>query len=420
MTRPSPSAPTVRLPLLAGGGLALAAGLYGGLLLLGFGLPQPERPAGPFSLAEVHGPVMVLGFVGTLVALERAAALGARWALAAPACAAAGALALIAAGPSLPGQVLLAAAGVLLLGIYTALWRRQPGPALLAQAAGAFAWYAAALLWLAGPPVADLVPWFATFVVATIAGERLDLAPLGARVTRPAVATAGADASTDAGADADGRGGTVGSPAHRWFLAALAALLGGATAATLWPAVGAHLFGAGVLAVVGWLVTFDVARRTVRARGLPRYVAVGLLAGFAWLAVAGVLWTGQGRTVAGAAYDATLHAVFLGFTMSMIFAHAPVVLPAVLRRPLPYRPILYAPLGLLHGALLLRVLAGDGLGVAAVWRWAGAATVAAVVGFAACAVVLSVRAGRRGATPVGSAPAADRTAPPHLVSGAAR
>jgi len=44
-------------------------------------LPLP-RPA----LAEVHGPVMVFGFVGTLVALERAVALGSRWAAAAPAC----------------------------------------------------------------------------------------------------------------------------------------------------------------------------------------------------------------------------------------------------------------------------------------------------------------------------------------------
>jgi hypothetical protein len=62
-----------RLPLLAAGGVALAAGLYAGLLLLGFGLPTP-RPA----LADVHGPVMVLGFVGTLIALERAVAPGCR------------------------------------------------------------------------------------------------------------------------------------------------------------------------------------------------------------------------------------------------------------------------------------------------------------------------------------------------------
>jgi hypothetical protein len=366
-----------RLPLLAAAGFALAAGLYSALLLLGLPLPVP-RPA----LAEVHGPVMVLGFVGALVALERAVALGTRWALAAPACAGAGGLALVAAGPTLPGKVLLAVAAVLLLGVYRALWRRQPGLALLAQGAGAFAWYGASLLWLAGLPVPELVPWLATFLVATIAGERLELAH---------VAMAGPAAS-------------------RWFLAALAGLVAGATAATLWPQAGAHLFGAGLLAVVAWLAVFDVARHTIRGRGLPRFVAAGLLTGYAWLALAGLLWAGAGPTVAGARYDATLHAVFLGFTMSMIFVHAPVILPAVLRRPLPYRPVLYGPLALLHASLLVRVALGDGAGWQPVWQWAGAGNVAAVLGFAGCAAVLAVRAARsrRAAGPGAGASRPDR------------
>lgn len=352
-----------RLPLLAGGGAALLAGLYAALQLLGFPLPRP-------ALAEVHGPVMVLGFVGALVALERAVALGARWGFAAPAAAGAGGLALVVAGPSLPGKLLLAAAGVLLLGVYRALWRRGPGEALLAQAAGAFAWYAATLLWLAGVPVAEVVPWLATFLVATIAGERLELAHLGLAGPAPA----------------------------RWFLAALAALIGGATATALWPTAGAHLYGAGLLATVAWLAVFDVARRTIRARGLPRFAAAGLLAGYAWLALAGILWAGGGPTGSGARYDATLHAVFLGFTMSMIFVHAPVILPAVLRRPLPYHPVLYAPLALLHASLLVRVVAGDGAGWEPAWRWAGVGNVVAVLGFVACAAALLVAgAGRAGA-----------------------
>jgi hypothetical protein len=347
-----------RLPLLAAGGLALIAGLYSALLLLGFALPVP-RPA----LADVHGPVMVLGFVGTLIALERAVALGTRWALTAPAGAGLGGLVLIATGPTLAGKLLLAIGGVLLLAVYRALWRRQPGVALLTQAAGAFAWYAAASLWLAGLPIPLLVPWLATFLVATIAGERLELAHVALAGPRP----------------------------QRWFLAALAALFAGAAAASLWPEAGPRVFGVGVLAVVAWLAVFDVARRTVHARGLPRFVAVGLLAGYAWLALAGILGAGGGATLAGARYDATLHAVFLGFTMSMIFVHAPVILPAVLRRPLPYRPVLYVPLALLHVSLLARVGFGDAAGLEWVWRWAGAGNVAAVLGFVACAGVLAVR-----------------------------
>jgi len=346
-----------RAPLVVAAGAALLAGLYAALLLLGVALPVP-RPA----LADVHGPLLVFGFVGTLVALERAVALGTSWALAAPACSGSGGLVLVAMGPVLAAKLLLATAAVLLLAIYRALWRRQESPALLAQAAGAFAWYAAVLLWLAGMPVPELVAWMATFVVATIAGERVELARV--RLT--------------------------GSVAQRWFLAALAALVAGATAATLWPESGASAFGAGLLAVVAWLVVFDVARQTVRARGLPRYVAAGLLTGYGWLALAGLLWAGAGQTVAGARYDAVAHAVFLGFTMSMIFVHAPVILPAVVRRPLPYRPVLYLPLALLHASLLVRVGLGDAAGWEPAWRWSGILNVASVLAFAACVATLAI------------------------------
>ena len=53
-----------------------------------------------------------------------------------------------------------------------------------------------------------------------------------------------------------------------------------------------------------------------------RYVAVCLLAGYFWLAVGGALVALQ------VAYDAALHAIFVGFVFSMVFGHAPVILPA--------------------------------------------------------------------------------------------
>ncbi len=368
-----------RLPLLAAGGLALTGGLYAALVLLD--LPLPDTDAG---LGVVHGPVMVFGFVGTLVALERAVALGAWWGLIGPACSGLGALVLLAGGPALPGRLLLSAAAVVLLGVYLRLWRRQPGVALLAQAAGALCWYAATLLWLGGFPVNQIVPWLAGFVVLTIAGERLELAHVGRT-----------------------------NLAQSWFVAAAAGVLAGAVASLLWPRPGHQVWGLALLGLVGWLAVFDVARRTIRGRGLPRYVAAGLLAGYGWLALAGLLWAGAGATTDGPRYDATLHAVFLGFTMSMIFVHAPVILPAVLRRPLPYHPVLYAPLGLLHLSLAARLGLGDAAGLTAVWRWAGVANAVAVVAFAACAAALAVRAGRASrtarSTAAADAPVAVRT-----------
>ncbi|GAA2687392.1 MULTISPECIES: hypothetical protein [Actinosynnema] len=354
-----------RVPVLVGAALALLGGLYAALLLSGAAVPAPSSP-----VEEVHGPVMVFGFVGSLVALERAVALGRRIGLLAPGCSAVGGLVLLGGGPGFVGKLLLVLGGIGLLGIYRELWKRHGSVALLAQAVGAFAWYAAGLLWLAGFLVPEVVPWMAVFVIATIAGERLELA----------------------------RVGMLGAGVERWFLAVVCGLVVGALAVHLWPSFGAHLFGFALLALTGWLVVFDVARRTVRGSGLPRYVAVGLLAGYGWLAVAGVLWAGGGAALDGDRYDAVLHSVFLGFTMSMVFAHAPVILPAVLRRPLPYHPALYAPLALLHLSLAVRVGIGDTTGLKDLWRWACYANVVAVLGFVGCAAALSSAAGRKRVT----------------------
>ena len=68
-----------RTAFLLPAGLSLLAGLDAALLLLH--LPAPVTTT---RLPEVHGMLLVLGFVGTLVALERAVALGARWGLIAP------------------------------------------------------------------------------------------------------------------------------------------------------------------------------------------------------------------------------------------------------------------------------------------------------------------------------------------------
>jgi hypothetical protein len=66
------------------------AGLTGALVLLGV-----PMPAGTLPLAATHGVLMTLGFLGTLIALERAVALGRSWGYAAPVGAGLGAMALV-------------------------------------------------------------------------------------------------------------------------------------------------------------------------------------------------------------------------------------------------------------------------------------------------------------------------------------
>jgi len=126
-----------------------------------------------------------------------------------------------------------------------------------------------------------------------------------------------------------------------------------------------------LILLAGWLARNDVARRTVRQRGLTRFMAVCLLAGYVWLAVGGLLAFTVAASTPGTQYDATLHAVFLGFVMSMVFAHAPVIFPAVLGVPLEYRPAFYVHAAVLHGSLVLRVV-GDLVDSLGRWRvWGG-------------------------------------------------
>lgn len=358
-----PRFPTLRLLLLVPGGVALLAGLDAALILLG--LPAPVR----FDrLPQVHGMLLVLGFVGTLVALERAVALRRPAGFLAPALLGTGGLLLLTPLPLHVGQTAQLLGATAFVGVYIALWRRQRDDAVLVQTLGAVLAVGALVLWLGDVPVPLLLPWLAGFVVLTIGGERLELARLA-----------------------------MGPGAGTTLLLLAGGLLGGIVAALLWPAPGSAVLGAALLALVGWLVAHDVARRTIRARGLTRFMAGCMLAGYSWLAVAGGVWLLGGPATSGAPYDAVIHAVFLGFTLSMVMAHAPVILPAVLRRPLPYSPVLAVPAVLLHGSLVVRLWLGDALGSEAAWRWGGLLNIVAVTLFvvlAAGSVVLGSRAAR--------------------------
>lgn len=351
-----------RALLLVPGGFALLAGLDAALMLLG--LPAPIETT---RLTEVHGILLVLGFVGTVIALERAVAARHRWAYLSPLFLGAGAVLLVTRAPRNLGSVLLLAGSAMLVAVYVPLWRRAADVSVLVQIGGAVLATGAALLWLGGVPIPDLLPWLSGFLILTIVGERLELARVAMLGTR---------------AEA--------------LLTAIAVAMVAATVATLlWPTFGYPLLGATLLATVAWLGRFDVARRTARATGLPRYMAVCLLAGYGWLLVPASTWLLVGQTPAGASYDAVVHAVMLGFVLSMIMAHAPVILPAVLRRPLPYTPLMYGPAAVLHASLLLRLAVGDARGVHWALQAGGVLNIVAVLAFVAVAVNSALRAARR-------------------------
>lgn len=349
----------VRFPLMAAGMLSLLFGIWAGLLRFGWAFPSPL----PY-LAGMHGPLMVSGFVGTVIGIERAVALGKPWGYAAPFFTALGAVALLANGET-AGIAFLLMGSSWLLTIYLVILRKQFEMFNVTMALGALAWLVGNALWISGNPVHGFVLWWAGFLVLTIAGERLELS----RFMEPS------------------------RPARMMFSASLGLLLAGLVLSSLAPEQGIKLAGIGMLAVALWLARYDIARRTVLQQGLTRFVAVCLLLGYFWLGFGGILLSLQAGLTPGNEYDAVLHSIFLGFAFSMIFGHAPIIFPAVLRLAVPYRPAFYLHLALLHLSLALRVVSDIGY-MESLRMWGGLLNALALAAFLAN-TVLSIRKGLR-------------------------
>lgn len=368
--------PRVRMPMLALAMVALLAAMWGGLVRLGWTFPPLIG-----SIGGLHGPLMVCGFLGTLIGLERAVALGRLWAYAAPLCSALGAIILLTTLAPFIGALLLTLGSLGLVAISVVIVQRQAALFTYMMGLGALAWFGGNGLWLAGLGLDAVALWWSAFPVLTIVGERLELS----RLLRLEAFADDAPSShwlirlvsfCDDGAS------------ERTFLGAVALFLLGIVGNTLESAglaearsfVGSRLTGLGMIALAAWLLRFDIARRTVRQRGLTQYIAWCLLLGYVWLGLGGALHILYASAGGGPYSDARLHAVFVGFVFSMILGHAPIILPALLVRPFAYSPLLYAPLLLLHVSLALR-LAGDLAMNLGIRQWGGLLNVIAILGF---------------------------------------
>ena len=354
-----------RVPFLLLGFVALFAGAGAGLARLGYTMPGVIA-----GVAGLHGALMICGFFGVVIALERAVAIGRGWAYAAPALAGLGSAFVLHGGAQIAPWFYLGGSIVLLIASLD-VWRRQRALFTFTIALAAACWTAGVAAWVGGAPVSAVVPWWLAFLILTIAGERLELS----RFMPP-------------------------SPRAQQVFAVLLALVVLAMLASVrWP-LALRVYGLGLLGLAGWLVKQDIARRTVRQSGLTRFIAVCLLSGYVWLAVGGVVIAVAGTLQPGtAAYDAALHALLLGFVFAMVFGHAPIIFPAVLRVAVPYHAMFYAPLALLHASLLLR-LAGDAGGLQALQRSGGLVAAIALVMFVAvtAGAVIRARVGTRGPT----------------------
>lgn len=346
----------LRRALLLATALAALAAVLGGLARFGW---LPELGAGWVGR---HGPLFAPVFFGTVIALERAVAFGGGWAMAAPGAGALAALLLVAGFPQAAVLALLSSVGLAVLNLL--LFLRERAAFTGVMLVGAFALVATNAFWVADRPVFLLAPGWMAFFVLTIAAERLELSRL-ARIPRPAAAALAA-------------------------VSVATALL-----ACAYPVATGVVrpLGVGFVVIAAWQLRYDLARRTLRLTGMPRFAAAGILSGSVWLGIAGVLMARYGLPAAGPLYDAPLHAVFVGYVLSMVFAHAPIILPAVARIAVGFHPVLWVPLAALHLSLVARV-AGNVHAIEGLPRWGGLGNALSLVLFA-LAMGVAHRAARR-------------------------
>jgi hypothetical protein len=345
-----------RIPIVVCVIIALLAALWAALVRVGW-----KMPALPVPLAGQHGALMISAFLGTLVSLERAVALRKDWAYAAPALSALGGLALIVGLPAEIGRGLITLGSLGLVIIFVYVYRLHPAADVVTMALGSGMWLVGNILWLSGASIYGAVPWWAGFLILTICGERLELS----RVL------------------------FLKKSSRTFFKIAVGVFSIGLLVSWFSLPLGLRLGGVGLILLGVWLLRFDIARHTIKKTGLTRYIAACLLPGYVWLVVAGALWLIAGLPSNTLTIDAMLHAIFLGFVFSMIFGHAPIILPALMPVDLIYRSIFYAPLVLMQGALVVRVMADLTLNLT-LRQWAGLFNVLAILLFLAI-MILSIK-----------------------------
>lgn len=349
-----PASILVGLLVLAAAGLL--SGLYAGLARLGL-----WAGSGHAISPTAHGPLMINGFLGTLIGLERAAALEKKWAFAAPVFMAASTL-LMLAGLHVPAGWALILGSVGLTLVMGFLYYLQPNIYHLIMALGAVSLLAGNLLYINAYPVYSLVGWWAAFPMLTIFGERLELN----RIMRPP------------------------KQARRLFAGLIMGWILALAVMHIDRRVGWSIASVLLIGISGWLIKYDIARRTIKAAAWTRYSAICLLSGYAWLILAGLLGLFIGLPTAGPLYDGILHMIFVGFVFSMIFAHASVIIPSLSGMLIPWHTYFYLPLILLHIFLISR-LVGDLLWMPVIRKIGGYGNVAAIMLFLGGILFMLVR-----------------------------
>lgn len=312
--------------------LSLILGIWAGWIRVGWAFPFPISP-----IAGKHGAIMVGSFLGTLISLERAVVLKKNWVMIVPALSGASLVfflldmdtwAFVALTAGSLGQAII-------MGYFLEKYKQSY---MIILFAGSLCWLVGNLMLLTYNMYPLAVSWWIGFLLLIITGERLELTQFL----------------------------PIRKNSRRILVVALAVFVAG----IIMPfhGNGRLLAAIGLIFTGIWLLKFDMATKSVKKHGQHRFSALLLLTGHGWLIATGALILSG--DLYGFLYDAVLHAFFIGFVFSMIFAHGPVILPGVLGIAVkPYHASLYIWAFALEISLVIRIIA-DLLSMPELRMWA--------------------------------------------------
>lgn len=273
-----------------------------------------------------HGLLMVGGFLGTLISLERAMVMKNKWWL----------LVVFLNGFSIPvllfpGWSFLAnylqltgSMGLVLIMYFQSM--RHPQPYQYVMSIGAISWMIGNVALITSNFIPAAVPWWIGFILFTIVGERLELSKFLPTPTYAKNILYGLLVLFFIG---------MWMPFHQ---------------------SGNWVMGFAAIFIAFWLLHFDMAKITARKENQFKYIGVGLKVGYVWLVLHGL--TLCFLNAHPLFYDLYLHSFFLGFAFSMIWAHAPIIFPMILSiQEKPYHPVLWIGWTVFQLSLLGRLAA---------------------------------------------------------------
>jgi hypothetical protein len=343
-----------RLPIIVIAMVCLVCGLWSGLNRIGWSMAV-------LPIAAHHGAIMVGGFLGTLIALEKIIPLKKKGLYLIPIMNGMSVTFFLIDYPTVAIYTLVISS-VALSFVFLYYFKTQTNAVYVLMLLGASCWLIGNILLLTKFFYPLAFPWWAAFALFIIAAERLEIMKFL----------------------------PVSSANKKIFIVILLSFVVGAIFS--FHGAGNVICGLALIGSSVWLLRNDLIGINIKKRNVPKYIAISLFAGYVSLLLTGIFFLVLSDQWLN--YDIIVHSFFIGFVFSMIFAHGPMILPGILGiSGTPFNPILYLWLSILQVSWIVRIFS-DVFMEMEIRRVSGLLSATAILGYFVTMAVLTIRSRR--------------------------